>query len=84
MITEIYKNIMGRGPSRPEARIVLDSISPAGDRLTTMEVRMHRFVLAEFNTHRVFSRNSASSRAIPTYTRVRSVLTGLRRGAEDR
>jgi len=26
---------------------------------------MHRFVLAEANTHRVFSRNSASSRAIP-------------------
>ncbi len=26
---------------------------------------MHRFVLAEFNTHRMFSRNSASSRAIP-------------------
>lgn len=33
--------------------------------LFTFEVRMHRFVLAEFNTHRVFSRNSASSRAIP-------------------
>jgi thymidylate synthase ThyX len=31
-----------------------------------MEVVMHRFVLAEFNTHRAFSRNSASSRAIPT------------------
>jgi len=30
-----------------------------------MKVRFHRFVLAEFNTHRVFSRNSASSRAIP-------------------
>jgi len=30
-----------------------------------MEVVMHRFVLAEMNTHRVFSRNSASSRAIP-------------------
>jgi hypothetical protein len=26
---------------------------------------MHRFVLAEMNTHRAFSRNSASSRAIP-------------------
>ena len=26
---------------------------------------LHRFVLAELNTHRVFSRNSASSRAIP-------------------
>jgi thymidylate synthase ThyX len=31
----------------------------------TLEVVMHRFVLAEFNTHRAFSRNSASSRAIP-------------------
>jgi hypothetical protein len=30
-----------------------------------MEVKLHRFVLAELNTHRVFSRNSASSRAIP-------------------
>jgi len=30
-----------------------------------MEVKMHRFILAELNTHRVFSRNSASSRAIP-------------------
>ncbi len=49
----------------PTARIIADSISPEGVRLVTMEVRMHRFVLAEFNTHRVFSRNSASSRAIP-------------------
>ena len=35
-----------------------------------MEVTMHRFVLAEFNTHRVFSRNSASSRAIPVEKRL--------------
>lgn len=48
------------------ARVLLDSISPAGVRLTTLEVSFPRFVLAEFNTHRVFSRNSASSRAIPT------------------
>jgi thymidylate synthase ThyX len=47
------------------ASIVADSISPEGVRLTTIEARFHRFVLAEFNTHRVFSRNSASSRAIP-------------------
>lgn len=51
--------------NRPSAKIIADSISPDGDRLTTMEVKFHRFVLAEFNTHRVFSRNSASSRAIP-------------------
>lgn len=30
-----------------------------------MEVTFPRIVLSEFNTHRVFSRNSASSRAIP-------------------
>jgi len=47
------------------AKIIADSITGSGKRLTTMEVQMHRFVLAEFNTHRVFSRNSASSRAIP-------------------
>ncbi|HEV3091345.1 MAG TPA: FAD-dependent thymidylate synthase [Candidatus Cybelea sp.] len=34
--------------------------------MTTLEVTFPRFVLAEFNTHRVFSRNSASSRAVPT------------------
>ncbi len=30
-----------------------------------MEVKFHRFILPEFNTHRAFSRNAASSRAIP-------------------
>ena len=48
------------------ARVLLDSLSESGVRLTTMEVTFPRFVLAEFNTHRVLSRNSASSRAIPT------------------
>ena len=39
------------------ARVLLDSVSPAGVRLTTLEVTFPRFVLAEFNTHRVMSRN---------------------------
>lgn len=47
------------------AKMLCDSISPDGIRLTTMEVTFPRIVLAEFNTHRMFSRNSASSRAIP-------------------
>ena len=47
-------------------RVLLDSISPIGVRLTTLEVTFPRFVLAEFNTHRQLSRNSASSRAVPT------------------
>jgi thymidylate synthase ThyX len=47
------------------ARVLLDSISPSGVRLTTMEVRYPRFIHSELMTHRVFSRNAASSRAIP-------------------
>lgn len=46
-------------------KIILDSISPGGRRLTTWELTYPRFVHAEFMTHRLFSRNSASSRAIP-------------------
>jgi thymidylate synthase ThyX len=48
------------------ARVLLDSTGPSGVRLVTLEVTFPRFVLAEFNTHRMLSRNSASSRAIPT------------------
>lgn len=46
-------------------RILLDSISPAGRRITTWELTYPRMVHAELMTHRLFSRNSASSRAIP-------------------
>lgn len=49
----------------PIAEVIADSISPEGIRLTTVLATGHRFILAELNTHRVFSRNSASSRAIP-------------------
>lgn len=49
------------------ARVALDSLSPYthGHRLTTMILTYPRFVHSEFMTHRMFSRNSASSRAIP-------------------
>jgi len=56
------------------AKVLADSRSPAGYRLTTLEATFPRFVLAEFNTHRVFSRNSASSRAIPIAKQLRRVL----------
>lgn len=59
--------------SEIQAKIIADSISPTGYRLATMECTFHRFILAEFNTHRAFSRNSASSRAIPTYKVLRQV-----------
>lgn len=47
------------------ATVIADSISPDGIRITTFEWVYPRIVLAEVNTHREFSRNSASSRAIP-------------------
>lgn len=55
------------------ARILKDSVGPNRIRLTTMEVTFPRIVLAEFNTHRMFSRNSASSRAIPVKTMLEKV-----------
>lgn len=54
------------------AKIVADSICN-GHRITTMEVVFPRFILAELNTHRLFSRNSASSRAIPFEKMVKEV-----------
>lgn len=59
---------------RPSAKIILDSLSEDGHRLTTMEVVYHRFVLAEYNTHRIFSRSSASSRAIPVQKQLNKVI----------
>lgn len=55
-------------------RIVADSISNQGCRLTTFEATFPRMVLAEFNTHRMFSRNSASSRALPIEKLIARVL----------
>lgn len=47
------------------ARVVADSLSQAQVRLTTLQLRYPRFIHAEFMTHRAFSRNASSSRAIP-------------------
>jgi len=55
------------------AKIVADSISRKGHRITTMELVFPRFILAELNTHRLFSKNSASSRAIPFEKMLKSV-----------
>lgn len=56
------------------AEILLDSINSKGVRLTTAIVQIPRIVLAEFNTHRKLSRNSASSRAIPFEKMVNNVI----------
>lgn len=50
---------------KTEVKVIADSVAPTGDRLTTLQVCFPRFILAEFNTHRVVSRNFRSSRAVP-------------------
>ncbi len=57
------------------ATIVADSKNQFGDRITSFILTYPRFIHAELMTHRVFSRNSASSRAIPFDKMVDSVLT---------
>ena len=46
------------------AKVVADS-NCDGTRITTLELKYPRFIHAEFMTHRMFSRNASSSRAIP-------------------
>jgi thymidylate synthase ThyX len=55
------------------AQVIADSKNEFGNRITTMVVTFPRFILAELNTHRMFSRNSASSRAIPFEKMVKSI-----------
>lgn len=57
-----------------ECKVITDSLAPSGVRLTTIQVTLPRIVLAELNTHRDFSRNSASSRAIPVEKMLQRVM----------
>lgn len=45
----------------------------SGDELITFECTYHRFILPEVNTHRMISKNSASSRGIPISKRIQMV-----------
>ncbi len=56
-----------------KAEIIADSKNEFGNRITTFVVTFPRIILAEFNTHRMLSRNSASSRAIPFEKMLKSV-----------
>ena len=48
-----------------KVNIIADSICDNGTRLTTFELEYPRYIHAEIMTHRVFSRNAQSSRAVP-------------------
>lgn len=59
--------------SRIVAKIIAHSIAPNGQQIVTWELEYQRFIHAEFLTHRLFSRNAASSRAIPVATIINQV-----------
>lgn len=56
-------------------KIIADSISSSGHRITTLTATFPRFILAEVNTHGLLAKNSASSRAIPVKKRIQAVLS---------
>lgn len=63
--------------SQPTATTVLRSRNTSAPEkvLSTLLLRMPRCILAEFNTHRVMSRNAASTRAIPTAKLIEQIAT---------
>jgi hypothetical protein len=56
------------------AKVIADSIGDDAPRITTIQLRYPRFIHAELLTHRVFSRNSSSSRAIPVERLIQDVI----------
>ena len=58
-------------------KIVADSSNTFGNRITTFELTSPRIVHAELMTHRLFSRNAASSRAIPVRKMIESIRNNM-------
>lgn len=57
-----------------KVEIVEDSVSPRGHRIVTYSLEYWRSIHSELGTHRVFSRSSASSRAIPVAKMLERIL----------
>lgn len=62
-------------PTNITAKVICDSISEAGIRLTTFELEYPRFIHSEMMTHRGLSKNSSSSRAIPIQKMIDQTLS---------
>lgn len=59
------------------AKVIADSISPSGHRITTLEIEYPRFILAELNTHKMLEKNSSSSRAIPISRMIEQIESNM-------
>jgi len=56
-----------------KAEIVAHSVSPQGEELISVLATFPRIILAEVNTHRMLSKNTSSSRAIPFLKMVETI-----------
>jgi thymidylate synthase ThyX len=57
-----------------KATVITDSIHE-GVRITTLQIRFPRLILAELNTHGLLARSTRSTRAVPTKKLIREVWT---------
>lgn len=57
--------VVVKGKAGIMVKVIAHSISEMGVQLYTFEIQYPRLILAELNTHRMLSKNSSSSRAIP-------------------
>jgi len=55
------------------AKIIAHSVTQQGKQIVTFELEYPRFIHSELMTHRLFSRNAASSRAIPVAKMIEQV-----------
>ena len=68
----IPNGFVGKGGIR--AAVIANSVSAvSGEEIVTFLIDFPRFILAEVNTHRNFSRNGASSRAIPVAKSIEAI-----------
>ena len=72
---EYAKSLFSAKVIEDSTNVADDSTLGRGNRLTTLQLVYPRFIHAEFMTHRVFSRNAASSRAIPVAKMIQQVRT---------
>lgn len=59
--------------TKTRVEVVADSINQQGDRLTSLVLTYPRIIHAEMLTHRMFSRNASSSRAVPVQKMIEAV-----------
>lgn len=62
-----------KGQCGISAKVIADSVNASGNRMTTFEFVFPRIILAEVNTHRMLSKNAASTRAVPVDSIIKMV-----------